>query len=77
MMTRDEWIELRRRQGHRILVCHCGHKEPEYNAWYHEFKTGHDMSWFLGRKIPYLPGFYELEFLDKDLPNGSRKTSSS
>jgi hypothetical protein len=77
MMTRDNWIELRRRQGHRIFICHCGHKEPEYNVWWHEYLTGHDMSWFLKKEIPELPGFFELESIDKDLPNGSSKTTSA
>ena len=77
MMTREQWIELRRKQGHRIFVCSCGHTEPEYNAWWHEFKTGHDMHAYLKNEIPGMPGFFEVEFVDKDLPNGSSKTTSA
>lgn len=77
MMTRREWLELRRRQGHRIFLCECGHMEPEYNAWYHEFNTGHDMNAYIGSEIPELPGFFEIKVIDKDLPNGISQTSSS
>lgn len=75
MMTRDQWIELRRKQGHRIFVCSCGRLEPEYNAWYHEFKTGHDMTYYMTEEI--LPGIFKLEFVDKDLPNVNHKTSQT
>lgn len=74
-MTRDQWIELRRRQGHRIFICSCGQLEPEYNAWYHEFKTGHDMSYYLDKEL--MPGFFELESIDKDLPNGSSQKTQA
>ena len=41
MMTRYEWLLLRKRQGHNIITCSCGYSTPEYLFWMHEWDTGH------------------------------------
>lgn len=44
MYTREQWLELRRKQGHKIETCPvCKYSIPEYlGIWFHIFKTGHD-----------------------------------
>ncbi len=68
MMTREQWVELRRRQGHRIFICSScepQHLEPEYNKWWHEFKTGHQMVYYLYKPTD-IPFVWEVKKIEDD-----------